>query len=268
MRQTGQSGIAVRTARKRWQNSQRSARNKTIVCFHTAGVGCSIHPTPTNLFKTIAYDRDSALWINRSRARRSGPMLATLNRTSPQPRVRCPVMAGYDLYTIARFWAKVKVGHPSQCWEWQGGAGEKGYGRFKIAGRLVLSHHVSWELANGPLPNASGYHGAVVRHICDNPACVNWRHLRTGTQQENVLDMDVKGRRGANPTKLTIDQVKAIIADPRSHRTIAADYGISHTHIGAIKRGDRLGKILAKERDEAKATATPIAVNPVQGILL
>lgn len=161
-------------------------------------------------------------------------------------------MAGYDLYTIARFWAKVKVGKPTQCWPWQGGAGAKGYGRFKIEGRLVLSHHVAWELANGPLPEHETYHGAVVRHACDSPACCNWRHLRAGTQQENVQDMDIKGRRGFPGSKLTREQALAIIADPRSNRTIAASYGVSFTHVGAIKRGARLGKYTAPARDAAQ----------------
>lgn len=152
-------------------------------------------------------------------------------------------MAEYDLYTVARFWAKVKVGRPSECWPWQGGDTAKGYGRFRIGPKLVLAHHVAWELAHGPLPATPGYHGPVVRHRCDTPACCNWRHLRHGTQLENVEDMDVKGRRrGPGPHKLTVEQAAAIIADPRPHRVIAPDYGISHTHVGAIKRGDRLSR--------------------------
>jgi hypothetical protein len=169
-------------------------------------------------------------------------------------------MADYDLYTIARFWAKVKVGAPSQCWPWQGGTSSQGYGRFRANGRLMLPHHVAWELAHGPLPDTPGYHGAVVRHACDNPPCVNWRHLRAGTQQENVADMDVKKRRGLHePLKLTTEQALAIVSDPRSHRVIAADYGISYTHVGAIKRGDRLRRHTADARDEVPEPISPAA---------
>lgn len=179
-------------------------------------------------------------------------------------------MAAYDLYTIARFWAKVRVRRPSQCWPWRGGASDGGYGRFRVNGRLVLAHHVAWELAHGPLPEKPGYHGSVVRHSCDTPACCNWRHLRHGTQLDNVEDMDVKGRRVMpSPQKLTAEQALAIIADPRPHRVIAPDYGISHTHVGAIKRGERLGQYTAPDRKAADKTATEApALRQQQGTLL
>jgi hypothetical protein len=153
-------------------------------------------------------------------------------------------VAGYDLYTIARFWSKVKVGKPTQCWPWLAGSGEKGYGRFRIDGKLLSSHHVAWEMAHGvPLPDyPADYHGAVVRHSCDNPRCCNWRHLRHGTQLENVEDMDVKGRRhiASNAKKLlSAEQIATIISDPRPDRVLAEVYGISKTHVGAIKRGER-----------------------------
>lgn len=176
-------------------------------------------------------------------------------------------MAGYDLYTIARFWAKVKVGKPSACWPWQGGANNDGYGRFKIGGRLFSPHRVAWEIANGAIPERDGYHGTVIRHACDNPLCCNWRHLKTGSQADNVLDMDVQGRRAPRARKITVDEIAAIIADPRLHREIAADYGLSKTHVGAIKRGDRnkLSRQTAQDRQEA---LRPITVPPQQGSLL
>lgn len=38
---------------------------------------------------------------------------------------------------------------------------------------------------------------------------------------------------------LTPEQVRAIRADPRPQRAIAPDYGVSHQHIGRIKRAER-----------------------------
>lgn len=172
-------------------------------------------------------------------------------------------MAEYDLYTIARFWAKVHVGKPTQCWPWRGGANETGYGRFKLGGKLLLPHHVAWELAHGPLPAKPGYHGTVVRHTCDNPKCCNWRHLRHGTQLENVEDMDLKGRRrppGSYARKLTPEQVAAIIADPRPHRVIAREYGISDTHVGALKRGERLRALSQPLREAPGAPLPPFSL--------
>lgn len=176
-------------------------------------------------------------------------------------------MAEYDLYTIARFWAKVKVGKPAACWPWQGGANDDGYGRFKIGGRLFSPHRVAWEIANGPIPAGAGYHGTVVRHACDNPLCCNWRHLKIGSQADNVLDMDIQGRRAPRSRKITVDEIAAIIADPRLHREIAADYGLSKTHVGAIKRGDR-NKLSRRTAQARQESLRPTGTMPQQGSLL
>ena len=78
-----------------------------------------------------------------------------------------------------RFWAKVNKTAPDDCWEWVG-ARAKGYGRFKAGERVVQAHRVSWELANGPVPE-----GLILDHRCANPACVNPKHLRTVTPSQN-----------------------------------------------------------------------------------
>ena len=91
-----------------------------------------------------------------------------------------------DLKT--RFWAKVKKG--DGCWEWQA-QNVNGYGRIRINGKLVLSHRVVWEMNNGKIPN-----GIDILHSCDNPSCVNPKHLWAGTHQENMKDRDNKNRNG------------------------------------------------------------------------
>lgn len=52
-----------------------------------------------------------------------------------------------------------------------------------------------------------------VRHVvCDNPPCVNWRHLAPGTTQENMDDKVRRGRqaRQSRPVKLDWRTVRAI----------------------------------------------------------
>ena len=90
-----------------------------------------------------------------------------------------------------RFWDKVeKPRVPGSCWLWQGGKGEKGYGRFTVGGRMEVASRVSYAIHKGPIPS-----GMIVCHSCDTPACVNPDHLWVGRQEDNMADMDRKGRR-------------------------------------------------------------------------
>jgi hypothetical protein len=44
--------------------------------------------------------------------------------------------------------------------------------------------------------------GLVVMHTCDNPRCVNPKHLRLGTQALNTADRDAKDRHGSSVVSL------------------------------------------------------------------
>lgn len=91
---------------------------------------------------------------------------------------------------IERFWDKVAVAEPDECWLWTAGKNGKGYGFFWFDGRGVAAHRFSYELTFGPVPE-----GLVIRHKeCDNPPCVNPRHLMPGTVKQNKDDETGKMR--------------------------------------------------------------------------
>jgi hypothetical protein len=136
-----------------------------------------------------------------------------------------------------------KSGGPDACWPWTGNVGNHGYGQVTppMAPQQSLAHREAWKRANGPIPA-----GLFVCHKCDNPPCVNPRHLFVGTPADNMDDKVRKGRarglsrRGmAGPlAKLTNDQVRAIRA-MRSTATltqIAQRYGVAFSTISRICR--------------------------------
>lgn len=142
-----------------------------------------------------------------------------------------------------RFWSKVGRTGDDDCWEWQASKFTSGYGQFGIGSRPWPAHRVSWVLANRrPIPR-----DYYVLHTCDNPGCVNPRHLFVGTHKDNMGDMIRKGRKTASSgenhhrSKLTADQVaeiRARCADPCVQwQTLASEYGVTTAAVSLLARG-------------------------------
>lgn len=88
-----------------------------------------------------------------------------------------------------RFWSKVDVRGPDECWLWMRGCGSGGYGQVWREGRNWQAHRVAYEFTRGPIPD-----GLWVLHRCDVPNCVNPAHLYVGTHKDNVRDRVERGR--------------------------------------------------------------------------
>jgi hypothetical protein len=93
---------------------------------------------------------------------------------------------------LERLLDKVIVNEITDCWEFQGGKNNIGYGMIRDGKKMRTSHRVSYEEHKGQIPA-----GLCVMHSCDNPICCNPSHLSLGTHKQNTRDMMNKGR--ANP---------------------------------------------------------------------
>lgn len=132
---------------------------------------------------------------------------------------------------------------PNACHIWLGTKDKDGYGQLKVAGKMKRAHRLSYELKYGSIPK-----GKLVCHTCDNPSCVNHKHLFLGSPKDNTQDMIKKGRSGvigfvketnhfAKFTQTQVDSIRAeYAAGLKSQDKLAYEYGTSQSHISRIIR--------------------------------
>lgn len=154
---------------------------------------------------------------------------------------------------VERFYSKVLIKEPNECWPWLGHREKHGYGRFGIGGKGYLAHRVAYHLG------VEQSNPSCVMHTCDNPPCCNFFHLIGGTQDDNMEDMKRKGRaRGPAPdrniwrinppvgelhplARLTWDMVREIrsrvLNGTQPGKELAREYGIRYRQLHNIVIG-------------------------------
>lgn len=139
-----------------------------------------------------------------------------------------------------RFWQKVDKRGEDDCWNWLGSKHYIWkYGSFSIDGKYFQAHRYSWILHFGDIPK-----GLFVCHTCDNPPCVNPKHLFLGTPKDNVIDKMNKGRQPStigdlNSRSILNEQAVKVIRymfanGKATQRKLAFVYGVHPTTIKAV----------------------------------
>ena len=145
-----------------------------------------------------------------------------------------------------RFWAKVDEPDSNDCWNWNSANSHGGYGAFGWKGKIVRAPRLSVIDSEGSIPDH-----LLVLHRCDNPPCVNPKHLYLGTAQNNSSDMVRRGRSkkgnagvvGENHGMAILSEVNVLDIRKRystggySQRGLAREFGVARsTIVGVIKR--------------------------------
>lgn len=124
---------------------------------------------------------------------------------------------------------------PNTCWEWLGRKDKKGYGGF---GKNSVAYRYSFEYFKRPRAK-----GKVIRHLCNNPSCVNPSHLEEGTYLENTNDRKAAGVSTGSPgikspfAKLTDQQVLEIYNSRQDYKVLAERFNISKARVRDILHG-------------------------------
>ena len=141
-----------------------------------------------------------------------------------------------------RFWSKVDIRTPFECWPWKAATRKKdeGYGAFWMNGRHHPASRVVWGLIfEGKIED-----GFEICHHCDNQNCCNPEHLFKGTRKQNNDDKVLKNRHvfgeRVHTTKLDPQKVNSIrwmLSQGIVRWKIANMFGISQSQVTNIKLG-------------------------------
>jgi hypothetical protein len=120
------------------------------------------------------------------------------------------------------------------CIVFKGMKNKGGYGYLSYNDGNFLAHRLAWVLDRGRRLASN----QVIMHTCDNPPCINPRHLKLGTHKLNYQDMLDKGRGnylkgGGRPVKTTqamVDSINALRATGMTAKQACKQIGISRAH--------------------------------------
>jgi predicted XRE-type DNA-binding protein len=124
-----------------------------------------------------------------------------------------------------------------------------GYPHIERDGKNRHHHRYVYIQAYGDLPE-----DIEVRHTCDNRACINLEHLVPGTHQDNMDDMNARGRakhpgtpgethHNAILTQEDVLQIRDLYATGSYSQYMLADkFGVQQPQISRIVNGERWRK--------------------------
>jgi hypothetical protein len=113
------------------------------------------------------------------------------------------------------------------CWIWKRSKNNKGYGHPGFKGKPILAHRLSYLTFIGEIPN-----NLFVLHTCDNPTCVNPKHLFLGTQEDNMKDMVNKNRQSSKVNKKEVNEIRTLYSVELAERAKGKGIQLTQKELG------------------------------------
>ncbi len=111
-----------------------------------------------------------------------------------------------------KFWNLAEIKGEDECWGFKTSPTEAQYHIFTLKQKQYFAHRISYLITYGSYDIS-----LCVCHKCDNPHCINPKHLFLGTNLENHIDRDNKDRGPAKFTKKFIKEIREkFIKNPMS----------------------------------------------------
>lgn len=119
------------------------------------------------------------------------------------------------------------------CWDRNSAICGNGYSYV----RREKAHRLSYEYFKGPIPPQKD-----ILHSCDNPRCVNPKHLRYGTAKENGQDKKERGRgkgvknnlHNAKRKPEEIVELRRLAAERISRKELSLKFDLSAAQVSRI----------------------------------
>lgn len=119
---------------------------------------------------------------------------------------------------------------PDECVPWWGGSvTPAGYGQVWYKGTMRKAHRLAYEWYYKVTPN-------IVCHSCDNPSCVNPKHLRNCSYKDNANEAKAKDRTMKTLTWSLVFEIRERLRFGEKQRDLALEFGVSPQTINNIKK--------------------------------